>query len=142
VQEGRGQPNDRGSLELVRSIVGAWERGDFGNANWADPEIEFVVDDVLSRETWAGVSNLGRGWLTFLSSWEEYRVQLEGLRELDEARILALVRHGGRGRRSGLEIGSITYEGAVLFELGSAGVRRLVAYLDRKRAFADLVIEP
>lgn len=126
------------NLETVKSIVGAWEAGDFSDASWADPEVEFVVDDSLSRATWSGVANLRRGWLTFLSSWERYHVELERCRELDENRILALVRHGGRGKRSGVDIDPIRFEGAVYFELRGGRVCRLVAYLDRGRALIDL----
>jgi hypothetical protein len=126
------------NLDLVEPIIESWERGDFSDAGWADAEIEFVVDDVLSRETWTGIASLGKGWLTFLSSWEDYRVEADEFRELDGYRVLVLVRHGGRGRRSGVEIGKS--EGAILFELRGEKVARLVAYLDRSRAFADLGI--
>jgi hypothetical protein len=71
-----------GNLEVVKGVVGASARGDFSDASWADPGIEFVVDDSLSRETWSGIANLGEGWLTFFSSWEEYRVKSADVREL------------------------------------------------------------
>jgi hypothetical protein len=125
-------------LDLVKPIIESWEGGDFSDAAWADAEIEFVVDDVLSRETWRGVASLGKGWVTFLNSWEDYRVDADEFRELDSHRVLVLVRHGGRGKRSGVEIEKS--EGAILFELRKEKVARLVAYLDRRRAFADLGI--
>jgi hypothetical protein len=29
----------------VRLVVAAWDRGDYGSAEWAHPEIEFVITD-------------------------------------------------------------------------------------------------
>ncbi|MDQ6811957.1 MAG: hypothetical protein M3Z95_08680 [Actinomycetota bacterium] len=37
------------NVNLVRTIVAAWERGDWRTADWADPEIEFVLREVGPR---------------------------------------------------------------------------------------------
>ena len=126
------------NLELVRSIAAKWERGDWTDASWADPTIEFVVDDSLSPTSWSGPAGLAKGWLTFLSAWDDYRIEVEEIRELDEHRVLLLVLHGGRGKRSGVDIGQSRFHGAVLFEMRDGSVIRMGAYLDRNRAFAEL----
>jgi len=126
------------NVELVRSISERWECGDWSDASWADPQIEFLVDDSLTRTTWSGVDSLAKGWLTFLSSWEDYRVEVEECRELDERRVLLLVLHGGRGKRSGVDLGPISFHGAVLFEMRDGAVTGMAAYADRSRAFSDL----
>jgi ketosteroid isomerase-like protein len=43
------------NVDLVRSIYAAWERGDFSSADWAHPEIEYVIADGPTLAA-------GRGW--------------------------------------------------------------------------------
>jgi ketosteroid isomerase-like protein len=119
----------------------AWESGDYSSADWADPEIEFVIADGPSPGTWTGVAGMAQGWRTWLSAWEEFHQQADEFHELDDERVLVLVRFSGRGKTSGLKLEQLEQLGArgaaVCYVRGSK-VTRFVAYIDHKRALADL----
>ena len=100
------------NLDLVRSIFAAWERGDFSSAEWAHPEIEFVIADGPVPGSWTGLAGMAEGWRGFLSAWEEFRVEAEEYRELDDERVLVLAHFSARGKTSGLEVGQIWTKGA------------------------------
>ena len=75
------------NVELLRSIYTAWERGDFGAADWA---------------------------------------------------VLVLLHRSGRGKTSGLDLGQVGTQGAHVFHVRDSKVTRVVTYVDRKRALAEL----
>jgi ketosteroid isomerase-like protein len=126
------------NLELVRSILAAWERGDFSSAEWADPNIEFVLADGPDHETAKGLGGMAEAWRGTLGIWEGYRTNADEVRELHGDRVLVLVRYGGRGKTSGLETARLGQQGAALFHVRDGLVARLVAYLSSERALADL----
>jgi ketosteroid isomerase-like protein len=125
------------NLELVRSLYTAWGRGDWSSVDWADPEIEFVGADALDRARTRGLAGLGEAWRAFLDAWEEWRVEPEEFREVDDERILVMIRVSGRGRTSGLEVGQMRSEAANLFHIREGKVTRLALYWDREEALAD-----
>jgi ketosteroid isomerase-like protein len=131
----------RENVELVRSAIASWERGDYSSAGWADPEIEAVIADGPSPGTWTGLAGMAEGWGEFLGAWEGFRHEVDEYRALDGERVLVLVRWSGRGRTSGLDLGAMQAKGAVLFHVHAGKVTRIVAYLDRERAFAGLALE-
>jgi ketosteroid isomerase-like protein len=126
------------NLDLVRWICSPWERGDFSLADWAHPEIEYVIFDGPSPGHWTGLSGLAEGWRSFLSAFEDFRAEAEGYRVLDNERILVPLRNIGRGKASGLELGQMRTDAANLFHIRDGKVTRLVTYFDRERALADL----
>jgi ketosteroid isomerase-like protein len=126
------------NLDLVRSICVAWERGDYSSAEWADPEIQFVIADGPAPGTWTGLDDVRAGWRDFLSAWQGYHAEVEEYRELDDERVLVLVRRSGRGKKSGIELADVAAKGASLYHVRGDKVRRQVVYFDRDRALADL----
>jgi ketosteroid isomerase-like protein len=130
------------NLDLVRSLYTAWERGDWSSAEWAHPEIEFVSADGPAPFSVSGVGALAEAWREFLDTWDEWRVEAEDYRVLDDERVLVLVRIGGRGKASGLEVDQMSAKGANLFHIRDGKVTRLAIYWDRRRALADVGLPP
>ena len=126
------------NLDLVRSICAAWEHGEFSSNEWAHPEVEFVVADGPEPGRWTGPAGMSRGNRAILDGWEDIRLEPEEYREIDGERVLVLIRHYGRGKTSGLEIGKLYSKGANLFHVRGGKVIRIVVYWDRERALADL----
>jgi hypothetical protein len=131
---------DGGSLEVVRGIYADWARGDFGRSDWAHPEIEFSVLGGPDEDAASGIEAMNESWREWLRGWVGFRVEAVEYRVIGEDRILALVRNFTQGRLSGLELEQQSVGN--YFELESGLVKKLVVYLDRARAFADLGVEP
>lgn len=126
------------AVELVRAIFAAWERGDFSSADWADPEIEFVLADGPTPERATGIAAMGRLWGEFVDAFEDLHVEAEEIRAIDSERVLVLTHNSGRGKASGVEIAGVSTRGANVFGVRDGRVTRLVLYWDRERALADL----
>ena len=126
------------NLDLVRSIIMSWECGDYSSSEWAHPDIEFIRPDGPEPGTWTGLAGLGEGTRYRLNAWEELRVEADEYRELEGERVLVLGHLSGRGKTSGLELGQVQSNAAILFHVRDGKVTRFVSYYDRDRALADL----
>jgi ketosteroid isomerase-like protein len=127
-----------GNVDLVKSILADWDRGDFSSSEWADPEIESAFVGGPTPGRWKGLAGLLDSSREFFSAWREFRVEAEEFHQLDDERVFVLHRFCGRGKTSGLELAQMRAKGALLFELHGGKVTRLVRYFDRATAFADL----
>src|SRR5271155_1162879 len=106
------------NIDLVRSIVAPWERGDFSSAEWAEPEIEFVIPDGPAPGSWKGLAGMAPGYRGYFDVYDTVRINVEQVRELDDGAIVALFRRIGRGKASGIvELPGREMEGAVIFHL-------------------------
>jgi ketosteroid isomerase-like protein len=126
------------NVDLVQSILAAWERGDWSSVEWAHPEIEFVIADGPEPGSWIGLPGLAEGARATLNTWENFHIEVDECRELDRERVLALFEFRGRGKSSSFDLGELQSEGLHLFHIRDGKVERLVRYFDRERGFADL----
>jgi ketosteroid isomerase-like protein len=134
-------PEQSENLDLVRSIVAAWEHGDFSRAEWADAEIEYVMVGGLETGTVRGLSEMAQAWGRWLGAWDNLVAEVEDYREVDADRVLVLLTTIGRGRTSGVEFEQTHVKAAVVFHVKDGQVTRLAQYWDRDRALADLGLE-
>ena len=130
------------NLDLVRSIYAAWGRGDWTSAEWAHPQIEFVIPDGPSPGSWTGLAKVAEALGEGLRTLREVRVEADEFREIDNECVLVFAHYSGRGKASGLEIDQIGAGGAHLLHLRDGKVTRIVHYWDRDRALADLGLTP
>jgi ketosteroid isomerase-like protein len=128
------------TLDLVRSIFAAWERGDFRSVEWADPAIEYVIIGGPEPGNWNGVPEMERAWRSVLSAWEDFRAEALDYQELDGDRVLVFVGRRMRGKASGVQLADTNEAG--VFHISDGRVSRLVLYWDRDRALADLGLAP
>ena len=126
------------NVDLLRLILAAWERGDYSSAEWAHPEIEYVVVDGPEPGSGKGLMGLAQAWGAWVSAWEDLRIEVDEYRELDDERVLVLARKTGRGKQSGLEIDDMHAKGAAIFQVRGGKVTKMALYYDREVAFADL----
>ena len=74
-------------------------------------------------------------WRQWMTVWENYRSEAEEYRELDGERVLVFMRHGGRGKTSGVEVEQLDRRGANLFQIRDGKVIRLTLSPSRGTRF-------
>jgi ketosteroid isomerase-like protein len=123
------------NLAFVQDLFAAWEKGDWSNLDWMDPDIEMVRVDGIEPGTYRGREAVAQAWASWLGAWEGFSSTLVEFRDLGD-RVLALVRFGGTGRVSGLPMDDRLHATVLTFRDGK--VIRFELYFDHERAFADL----
>jgi ketosteroid isomerase-like protein len=126
------------NLDLVRSIYDAWGRGDFGSTDWAHADIEYTYADGINAGTRVGLRGMREGFRDWIGVFSDWTVKADDYIELDEGRVLVLFVSTARPKRSGPDGARLRTNGASLFEMRGGLVARIVQYVDRDRAFADL----
>jgi ketosteroid isomerase-like protein len=95
-------------VEIVRQALDAFNRSDRASVEpLLHPDVEWrtVLGPVLGVETGSGRDAVLRfGFEEIPDAIEDFRVEVEELRDLGEGRVLLVARYLGRGKSSGIEL--------------------------------------
>jgi ketosteroid isomerase-like protein len=93
------------NVEVVRRLFAAFQSVDVGNLerhldevrDILDPEVEWVAapHSLLATEEYRGSDGVRRFWTQFLSTWDEYGVEVEELIDAGD-QVVAVMRLSGR----------------------------------------------
>ena len=112
------------NVEIVRRIFEAWGQGDYSTADWAAPDIEFVME-TPGGGSWRGLKAMRSAWGDFLRAWQDFRATGEEIIDAGD-NVVVLHEFAGQGRESGLPIRGM--RGAALFTFEGGTVVRLVLF--------------
>ena len=122
------------NVEIVRLILTAWERGNFGApAEVFDPEVTFetwmpdTAENVVARG-FAELEAFTRDWL---AQWRGYRIVEDEFQAVGPDKVFVAVRQLARGRHSGVEVES---PGFSVWTLRDGKVVKLSLHYDRDNA--------
>jgi hypothetical protein len=128
----------RENVEIVRRGYDAYDQGD----------IDAVLETFHPDIEWKQVEqpNAVHGHSGVLRAWEEWSEPFEEdlraeVQELIDAgdQVVAVVRHRGSGRESGIEVDMRTY---LVYTVSEGKVVRMVEYLTKEEALAGLSQHP
>ena len=128
----------REHVELVRSALDAWNRGDVDG--FCDHTSEDVVWlEIAGRPESDGSERAGRerlrqGFAELFDAWESYHLDIEDVRDLGD-RVLVLAREEAVGRASGMKIDG---HWAYLLWVKGSEIVRVEAYRDQALAFRQI----
>lgn len=127
------------NVDLVRSIFEPGERGDFGDARWADREIEYTIVDGRAGQL-QGTRGISRGYAN-LAAMGAVRDPCRPIpRAGQPTGSCADVRPRAR-QSSGMALEALSSVGAQLVHIRDGKVTGVDVYYDRHRALADLGLE-
>jgi ketosteroid isomerase-like protein len=121
------------NVEIVRRMYDAFHSGDADGAlAHFDPDV--VVDASRARPDIRGIGRgreqLRRIVISWVGTWDEWREEIEEMRDLGSQVLVLTVQHG-RGKGSGVEV-EAPY--AVLYDLHRGKITRMALYQEKADA--------
>jgi ketosteroid isomerase-like protein len=124
------------NVEIVKGLMEAAERGDSDTAMEAfDPAVELDQTRFPDGGTYRGRDGVREFYDKWFGTWDELRIESQGVIELPDGRVVSLIRVSGRGKGSGVEV---TLEAADVFTLRDGKVIQMTGYPKRAEALEAL----
>ena len=124
-----GEEADRA---LFEQVLAEWQQGEFWNAEPYADDVVFVVSGPDPGE-YRGLDGLGAAWRDFLSAWENFRIQPDGVVAGSPGVYALLLRLQAQGKGSGVEIDA---QVANVVHMRDGQITRLEMFWDREAAIA------
>ena len=123
--------------EVVRRTFEAWATRDLDEqARYYHPEAVYDCSlRVLNPDVYVGHEELRRFSEEIDAIWDVFDVTLEEVIELDEERVLVLMRSDARGRSSGVEL--VDTKAATIFTVREGQIVHSKLYPERRDAFSE-----
>jgi ketosteroid isomerase-like protein len=121
------------SVAVVRSAMEAWNERDLESlARYVDPALEWIeIEEALDMGDRRGHKAMEQVTRDLDSAFEDYRLEPQRIEQLDDGRVLAVVRESARGRGSGAEVAA---RFGYVITLRDGKVARVEAYRDPRAA--------
>ena len=119
-------------MEIVQRVVAASGRGDWPTAIAAfDPKVELDQSQAVDGGVFHGHEGVGAYFRRWFGTWDELQITPERFIDVDDNRVLVLLKFTGRGKGSGARVSMRT---ADLFTLGHGKIVKMTGYLDQSDA--------
>jgi ketosteroid isomerase-like protein len=126
------------NVELVRRMYEAFHRGDFDGAlGYFHPEVEVDASMRVDEGIGQGRDKVYAMVARWLGAWDEWREEIEEIRDLGTQVLLASTQHG-RAKGSGIEV-ETRY--AVLYEIHGDKITRMTIYSEVAEALEAAGLE-
>ena len=121
------------NVEVVRRMYEAFHAGDFEGALASfDPEVIFDASMRVDGGIGRGREGLAAMVAQWVGGWDEWREEIEGMRDLG-SQVLVVSRQHGRAKGRGIEVEA---HYAVLYDVDGVSITRMAIYSEPADALA------
>ena len=126
------------NAEFVRGFYERCNAGDYDPRELVADDFEVYDPDLPGGGVFRGPDGLADYLGQYAEAWEEYRIEVEELREVGD-RVVALLHHVGRGKGSGVQS---ELRDAHVWTVKDGRATRWRTYLDPAEALRDVGLPP